>query len=202
MIKGFYFITDSKLTKKTPVEDVESALKAGVKVVQYREDKPKKEEALRIKELCQKYSATFLINNDVKFALEVGADGVHLGQNDMPYEEARKLLGDKIIGVTAHNVEEAVEAEKKGADYLGLSPIFATTTKLDAGKPAGIQLIEDVKKVVKIPVAAIGGINESNIDEVIKAKPDAICAISATVARDDVEEAVKNIINRMGGVNG
>ena len=131
-----YFITDSKLTKKTVLDDVKAAIAGGVKIVQYREkEKPTKEmveEAQKIKELCGD-DVIFLVNDRIDIALAVDADGVHLGNDDMPYETARKLLGeDKIIGLTIHNVEEAVEAERLGADYVGVSPIFATTTKPDA----------------------------------------------------------------------
>ena len=163
---NLYFITDSKLTKKTILEDIKAALKAGVKIIQYREKEKTKEdmveEAIQIKRLC-KDKAIFLINNSVDIALEVDADGVHLGQDDMPYEKARSLLKNKIIGLTAHNVQEAIEAESKGADYIGVSPIFETKTKPDAGPPAGLQLIEDVKNAVTIPQVAIGGINLEEI---------------------------------------
>lgn len=196
----FYFITDSKLTKKNVIDDVKSAIRAGVRIVQYREkNKPKEEkiqEAIQLKEICK--DIIFLINNDVDVALDVDADGVHLGQDDMSYGEARKLLGDeKIIGLTIHNVEEAVEAEKLGADYVGVSPIFATTTKLDAGKPAGIELIERVKNAVKIPFVAIGGINFENADQVIAAGCKKLVAISAVIAKDDVEKEVKRFIDKL-----
>jgi thiamine-phosphate pyrophosphorylase len=116
----------------------------------------------------------------------------------MPYDTARKLLGkDKIIGLTIHDVGEAVEAQKLGADYVGVSPIFATTTKLDAGKPAGIELIEKVKKAIRIPFVAIGGINLDNVDQVIKAGCNKVVAISAVVAKDDVEKEVRKFISRL-----
>jgi thiamine-phosphate pyrophosphorylase len=195
-----YFITDSKLTKKTILDDVKSAISGGVKIVQYREkEKPTKEmveEALKIKKLCAD-DVIFLVNDRIDVALAVDADGVHLGQDDMPYETARKLLGDKIIGLTIHNVEEAVDAEKIGADYLGVSPIFATTTKLDAGKPAGIKLIEDVKNAVNIPFTAIGGINLENIGQVAGAGAKSAVAISAIVTKDDVEKEVKKFIEKL-----
>ena len=195
-----YFITDSKLTKKTVLDDVKSAIAGGVKIVQYREkEKPTKEvveEALKIKELCGD-DVILLINDRIDVALAVDADGVHLGNDDMPYETARNLLGDKIIGLTIHNVEEALEAEKIGADYVGVSPIFATTTKLDAGKPAGIELIENVKNSLKIPFTAIGGINYDNIDSVIAAGAKSAVAISAIVTKEDVEKEVRKFIFKL-----
>ncbi|MEK6891998.1 MAG: thiamine phosphate synthase, partial [Nanoarchaeota archaeon] len=171
---GLYFITDSKLTKKTVIDDVKSAIKSGVKIIQYREKeapiKQMLEKAKEIKKLCQKNSVIFLVNDRIDIALAADADGVHLGQGDARYETARKLLGkNKIIGLTAHNVKESVEAEKLGADYIGLSPIFSTSTKADAGKACGTEMITQVKKYVKIPIVAIGGINESNIGQVLKA---------------------------------
>ena len=130
-IKGFYFITDSGLSRAGHASDVKNALAAGVKVVQYREKdadtKTMVVEALKLKKLCR--GAIFLINDRVDVALAVGADGVHLGQDDMSIGSARKLLPGKIIGVTARNLKEVIEAEKSGADYLGVAPIFCTTTK-------------------------------------------------------------------------
>src|SRR3989338_6322364 len=132
---GLYFITDSRLTKKSVLDDVKAAIKAGVKIIQYREkEKPTRlmyNEAKEIKELCDKKNVLFIINDRIDICQAVNADGVHLGSEDMPYKEARKLLRNKIIGLTVHNVKEAIEAEKLGADYIGVSPIFETKTKLD-----------------------------------------------------------------------
>jgi len=193
-----YFITDSRLTRKTVLEDVKSAIKAGVRIIQYREkEKNTKEmisEAKKISRLCKENNTIFIINDRVDIALATDADGTHLGNDDMPYTTARRLVGyKKIIGLTVHNVEEAVEAEKIGADYIGISPIFETKTKLDAGKPAGIKLIEDVKKKINIPLVAIGGINENNIKAVLKAGARSIAAISATIAKSNVEKECKKI---------
>lgn len=194
-LKGFYFITDSKLSRKNNLEDVKEAIKGGAKVVQYR-DKEKDlidfiREAFGLKKICDKKKVLFLINDSVGVALLTEANGVHLGQDDMPLKKAREILGKKVIGVTAHTLEEAFDAEKQGADYLGLSPIFTTTTKLDAGPAAGLELIKKVKEKVRIPCVAIGGINEDNVDSVIKAGADCISAISATVSKEDVAKAVK-----------
>ncbi|MBM3308902.1 MAG: thiamine phosphate synthase [Candidatus Altiarchaeales archaeon] len=202
-LRGFYFITDSKLSRKTNVEDVKSAVKGGAKIVQYREKGKNLAdfliEAFELKKICNGKGVLFLINDSVSACLLTDADGVHLGQEDMPLETARNILGkEKVIGVTAHNVEEAVESERNGTDYLGLSPIFHTNTKLDAGPAAGLQLIRDVKKKVKIPCAAIGGINESNVDSVIQTGADMVSAISATVAKDSVEKAVKFFADKFG----
>lgn len=191
-----YFITDSRLTRKTILEDVKSAIRAGVKIIQYREKGESTQdmikEAKEIGELCKKNKVLFIINDRVDIVLAVDADGVHLGDKDMTYSMARKILGSKkIIGLTVHNVREAVEAERIGADYVGVSPIFETKTKLDAGRPAGLKLIKDVKKAIKIPFVAIGGINENNIGSVIEAGTRSVAAISAIVTKDNVEKECK-----------
>ena len=191
-----YFITDSRLTRKTILEDVKSAIRAGVKIIQYREKKldarDMVKEAEDIGKLCRKNSILFIINDRVDIALAVNADGVHLGDTDMHYSMARKILGrKKIIGLTVHRVDEAIEAERIGADYVGVSPIFKTKTKTDAGKPAGLDLIKNARRAIKIPLVAIGGINENNLKDVLKAGAGSVSAISAIVARDDVERKCK-----------
>ncbi len=194
-----YFITDSKLTKKTVFDDVKAAIKAGVKLIQYREKeastKEMLKEAVKIKELC-KGKAIFLINDRIDIALAVDADGVHLGHKDMPYETARKLLGNKIIGLSTHKLKAAIESEQLGADYIGVGPIFETKTKADAGPAVGLKLIEDVKKAVTIPFVAIGGINLDNVGDVVKAGATSAAVISAIITKDDVEEECKKFINR------
>ena len=195
MIKGYYFITDAELSKNGNMSDVKSAIEAGVSVVQYRskfdDTDHMLEEARLLREIC-KGKAIFIINDRVGIAISVDADGVHLGQGDMPYETARALMGkDKIIGVTVHDLKEAIIAEKKDADYLGVSPVFSTTTKKDAGMPCGVELIREIRKNCSIPITAIGGIILDNAREVIEAGADAICAISAVVTRDDVKEEIQ-----------
>jgi len=191
-----YFITDSRLTGRTVLEDVGSAIHAGVKIIQYREkDLTTREmidEAGKICRLCRENDVLFIINDRVDIALAVDADGVHLGNEDMPYEATRRILGNtKIIGLTVHDVGEAIEAERIGADYIGISPIFETTTKPDAGTPAGTDLIKYIKKAVKIPFVAIGGINQDNIKSVLEAGARSIAVISAIVTKDDVEKECK-----------
>jgi thiamine-phosphate pyrophosphorylase len=192
-VKGYYFITDSGLSRAGNISDVQQAEACCVEVVQYRnknaETREMYEEALRLREICR--NSLFLINDRIDIALAVDADGVHLGQSDMPYAAARKMLGpEKIIGITVHNLAEALEAQLLGADYLGVSPIFQTATKADAGKPAGIMLVEEIRAKVDIPLIAIGGINYYNAPEVIKAGADGVCAISAVVAKDDVSSEI------------
>ncbi len=188
MISGYYFITDSGISFRGNLSDVRAAASAQVCVVQYRNKKSSTRqmyaEALRLKKACGK--ALFLINDRIDIALAIDADGVHLGNEDMPYNCARKLLGkNKIIGLSASNIKEAQAAQKKGADYIGLGPIFATSTKLDAGAPCGLELIKAVKKKVTIPIVAIGGITLENAGDVIRAGVDAFCAISSVVGKSD-----------------
>jgi thiamine-phosphate pyrophosphorylase len=193
-MKGYYFITDTPLSRAGNVSDVQNAVAAGVEVIQYRRKDAATAglyaEAAVLRKLCQ--GTLFLINDRVDIALAVEADGVHLGQEDLPIGIARKLLGQKkVIGLTVHSVAEARQAEAAGADYLGVAPIFATLTKADAGRPAGVQLIRQIKSAVKLPLVAIGGINLANAPEVIQAGADSLCAISAVVTREDVPAEIQ-----------
>jgi thiamine-phosphate pyrophosphorylase len=197
-MKGYYFITDTRLSLAGNARDVTQALAAGVRVVQHREKEADTEtmiaEARILRQLCQ--GALFLINDRVEVALAVNADGVHLGQEDLHYQEARRLLGaDKIIGLTVNTLEQALEAASLGADYLGVSPIFATQTKPDAGEPAGLSLLREIRARVRLPLVAIGGITLDNAPEVILAGADSLCAISAVVTQPDVREAIIDFQN-------
>lgn len=194
-IQGYYFITDAKLSRAGNLSDVKNAVRAGVKVVQYRnkeaDTKEFYEEALRLKKICHK-KAIFLINDRIDIALAVDADGVHIGTDDMPFRIARKLLGKKkIIGMTVHSVKEGREAQRVSADYIGVSPIFLTDTKPDAGVPAGIDLIKQVRRIVRMPIIAIGGVSLHNAEEVIKAGADGLCTISAVITKQDVKAEIE-----------
>jgi len=204
-VKGYYFITDAKLSRAGNRSDVLSAVSCGVKTVQYRsknaETREMYHEALELGQICRDAGSLFLINDRLDIALAVEADGVHVGQSDMPCIKARRLLGEgKIIGVTVHNPAEAIQAEKEGADYLGVSPIFQTATKPDAGKPAGIRLIEEIRGQVSIPLIAIGGINHSNAPDVVRAGADGLCAISCVVAEEDVRARIQRFQELFGGL--
>jgi len=194
----FYLVTDSGLSKKGTLSDVQDAVVSGCKIVQYREKKKSTKEmiaeALQIKAICGD-DAIFLVNDRIDVALAVDADGVHIGQEDMPIDIARAILGaDKIIGLTVHNISEAIEAERSGADYVGLSPIFDTATKSDAGTGIGTERIKDVKNAINIPVVAIGGINKQNCRSVIENGADSLVAISAVVCSDDVKRETQELI--------
>lgn len=194
MIKGYYFITDASLSLKGNLNDVDMAVQAGTKIIQYRNKKAQTrelfEEATELMKKC--INSLFIVNDRIDVALALDADGVHLGQEDMPYRAARKLLGkDKILGITVHNIDEANEAYRAGANYLAVSPIYKTKTKHDAGKPIGLELIESIKKDLNIPVVAIGGIDLTNAVEVISAGADSLCAISAVITKDDVKKEIE-----------
>ncbi|MFH1767680.1 MAG: thiamine phosphate synthase [Candidatus Omnitrophota bacterium] len=193
MIRGYYFITDSRLTKRDILSDVKSALEAKVEVIQYRNKnantKSLYEEASLLRKVCK--DVCFIVNDRIDVALAVGACGVHLGVSDMSYEAARDIMGKgKIIGVTVRTKKEAVILSGKGADYLSLGPIFETTTKKDLPRPRGAALISEIRKECKTPLVAIGGITLSNAKEIIEAGADAICAISAVVTKDNVKEEI------------
>ncbi|MFH1225181.1 MAG: thiamine phosphate synthase [Candidatus Diapherotrites archaeon] len=197
----FYFITDSALSKRGNSADVRAALSAGVKMVQYREKcangKKMLAEALEIKKMCDESRATLIINDNIALCLAADASGVHLGQDDVPLRIARTLLPKKIIGVTVHNLQEALQAEREGADYLGVSPIFPTRTKSDAGKPCGTGILRKIRAETSLPLSAIGGITLKNLTEVIGAGADGVSAISATVGTDDVRAAVADFRSRI-----
>ncbi len=193
-MRGFYFITDASLSRAGNLTDAEQAVAAGVQVVQYREKqagtRAMVEEARKLRIICQ--DAIFLVNDRVDVALAADADGVHLGQDDLPYAAARRLLGKKrIIGLTVRSLAEALEAQSLGADYLGVSPVFLTRTKADAGAPGGLTLLREIRKQVSLPLIAIGGITLANAADVIRAGADGVCAISAVVTRPDVRAEIE-----------
>jgi thiamine-phosphate pyrophosphorylase len=190
-MKGYYFITDMALSAAGLKDDCQKAVEAGVGIIQYRNKEASTrtlyDEALLIKDICMGTSTRLIINDRIDIALAVDADGVHIGQEDMPYHAARRLLGKgKIIGVTVHTRKEAMDAQDLGADYLGVSPIFTTATKPDAGRPCGVEGLKAIRHTCGVPIVAIGGIDLSNIRGVIEAGADMACAISAVVAKPDV----------------
>jgi thiamine-phosphate pyrophosphorylase len=193
----YYFITDRGLSRKNVIEDVEAALRAGVRVVQYREKALSTtamiDEARKIADLCRK-RALFIVNDRLDVALASNADGVHLGPDDMELEDARRILGKrKIIGVSVSSVEEAKRCEEAGADYVSLSPVFATATKKDAGQPLGLNAVKDARKKLRIPFTVIGGISQANLRSVLDAGATSVCMLSAVLKAKDVETEIRNI---------
>ncbi len=155
------------------------------------------ETALRLVPLAHKSEALFIVNDHTDIAVAVQADGVHLGQDDLPLEYARKLLGpEKLIGISTHSLKQAKDAQAAGADYIGFGPIFATTTK-DAGQTQGIGTIAAIKQAVSIPVIAIGGITHANVQEVIRSGADGVAVISAVLSADDIKSAAEEMIRNI-----
>lgn len=193
-----YGITDRTwLNGASLYSQVESALKGGVTFIQLREKNVSRseilKEAIEIKELCHSYNVPLIINDDVELALEADADGVHVGQNDMEAGKAREKLGsDKILGVSARTVEQAVIAQNMGADYLGVGAVFGTNTKSDARKIDN-NVLSDICGAVKIPVAAIGGINKDNISELKGSGISGVAVISGIFGQNDIESAAKEL---------
>lgn len=183
------------------VQVMEEAIVGGADIVQLRDKTSSREELLlkakALRELTRKYGVTFIVNDHVDIALEADADGIHLGQGDMPIAEARRRVGSKIIGISTHKLEEALLAEAEGADYIGAGPVFATATKADAVDPVGLAYIREVAERISIPFVAIGGIKLDNVDEVIRAGAARVCAISEIVGSSDVTGTCREFIRRL-----
>ena len=194
-----YAVTDRAwLGEQTLARQVEASLKGGATMVQLREKHLDRAaflaEARELKALCGRYGAPFLINDDVALALEVRADGVHVGQSDMEAAEVRRRLGpDRILGVSAQTVEQALGAEAAGADYLGVGAAFVTGTKTDA-KPISRETIRAITAAVDIPVVAIGGISHDNILELKNCGLDGVAVVSALFAQADVKAAAEELL--------
>jgi len=192
-----YVVTDEGLSRGlSHTQLAERALAGGADVIQLRDKKLEgrrlMEHARAIRKLTNDAGKSFIVNDRLDVALASGADGVHLGQEDMALADARALAPEGfLIGVTVHDLREAVEAEKGGADYLGLSPIFATGSKSDAGSACGLDMLRKVKRSVSVPVVAIGGINAANARKVLEAGADGLAVISAVASQPDVEAAAR-----------
>ncbi len=193
-----YAVTDrSWLRGRILAEQVEEALLGGATCIQLREKELEEEtflaEAVELKRLCDRYQVPFIINDNVKLALACGADGVHVGQSDMEAGNVRALVGeDKIIGVSAQTVEQALAAEAAGADYLGVGAVFPTSTKKDA-QEVSRQVLTDICKTVKIPVVAIGGIGRENMMQLSGTGVEGVALVSAIFAAERIEEACRSL---------
>ncbi len=207
MLIGFklYLITDRKLFADSGemFAAVEEALKAGVKAVQLREKDLATRELLdmayRMRELTARYNARLFINDRADIAMCVNADGVHLGQSSMPVYAARKVVGDKfMIGVSTHNLDEALTAEREGADFITFGPIYRTPSKLKYGRPVGIESLKIVAEKVSIPVFGIGGIKPDNVKEVVNAGAHGAALISGILGEHDVRKAAGNYLKILG----
>jgi thiamine-phosphate pyrophosphorylase len=153
------------------------------------------EQALALKDILKSTRVPLIINDRVDVALAVEADGVHLGQTDMPLAMAKKILGDTmIIGISGESLEDAVEAERNGADYLGVSPIYATPTKTDTAAPLGLEGLREIRKTVQLPLVGIGGLNRDNSAAAIRSGADGVAVVSAIVAADDPATAAGDLM--------
>lgn len=197
---SLYLCTDSSLmTTNTVEESVELAIMGGVTIVQLREKKATAKEffetALKVKEVTKKYNVPLIINDRIDIALAVKADGVHLGQKDIPASAARKILGDEyIIGVSTNNVEQGIKAMQDGADYIGIGAAFVTGTKNDT-KPVSYETIKNITDNVNIPAVAIGGINRKNIIKLYGTGINGVAVVSAIVAQTDITSSAKELLD-------
>lgn len=203
---ALYLITDSRFMeingyKRSLIDVVKAAIEGGTTAVQYREKqastKQMVSEVMKLKKLCNSHGVLFFVNDRIDVALAVDADGVHLGQNDMPLTIARRIFGgDKIIGITVHNEEELVRAELEGADYVSFAPVFATPTKPDHKTPMGTVKLSQLASKTRLPSVAIGGINLDNAEEVYKTGIDGVCIISSIMQAADPEYVARAFIER------
>ncbi|HEY49503.1 MAG TPA: thiamine phosphate synthase [Dehalococcoidia bacterium] len=203
-ISGLYLILDTQmLGERNEVEVARQAIRGGVTVIQLRDKMRAKGELITIaqelKQVCAGAGTLFIVNDYLDVALACEADGLHIGQGDLPLAVARKLLpGDKIVGCSTATLDEAVQAQEQGADYIAVGSIYPTTSKT-AIRPAGIDTLRQVKDRVSIPVVAIGGINEDNVAEVMDAGADAVAVMSAVLGASDVHEYSRRLMAAIGG---
>ncbi len=174
------------------------ALEAGIRFFQYRAKQASRravyEQCLKLAALAREAGAVFIVNDHADIAMAAGADGVHLGQDDIPLREARSVVGTgRIIGISTHNTAQALEAQAGGADYIGFGPVYSTSTK-DAGPAQGVEAVAAVVRTVRIPVVAIGGINRTNAADVIRAGAAGVAVISAVLSAPDLGRAAADIV--------
>lgn len=206
-LKGLYIVIDTEwLKERKPADIAGRVIKGGANVIQLRCKERGYREFLGIakdlKEVCREKGVLFIVNDSLEIALAVKADGLHVGQEDMPAVEVKKLLPiDMILGCSVRTVDEAKKAFNEGADYLGVGAIFATATKKSA-ETVGLKRIEQIKKAVDLPIVAIGGINKGNLKQVMEAGADAAAVISAIMGVEDTEKAARELVNIIRGYKG
>ncbi|QOR36719.1 thiamine phosphate synthase [Clostridium sp. 'deep sea'] len=195
-----YLVTDKKIMgNRDFYNTIEQALKSGVTLLQVREknmgSKEFYETALKLKTMCKKYQVPLIINDRLDIALAVDADGLHVGQSDLPIELCKKLFPNKIIGVSANSYNHALKAYEAGADYIGLGAVFPTNSKDDA-----VVITDDINKIVKeipIPIVGIGGINENNCGQLMQQGFAGVAVISAILGKQNVAKATKNLLSKL-----
>jgi len=206
-IRGLYVIIDPVfLLGRSPVDAAAAAIKGGASIIQLRDKERGKRELLgiagKIKHLCKEAGVLFIVNDSLDIALAVDADGLHVGAEDLPPAEARRLLPlDKLLGCSARTVDDAVMADADGVDYLGVGSMYATSSKSSA-TVVGPGRIEEIKREVDLPVVAIGGIKPDNLGEVMQAGADAAAVISAVLGAADIEKATRQLVKIIEGEKG
>ncbi len=199
---NLYVIADKRICGDRSIEDVViQAIEGGAQMIQYRDKDSTDGEFLELasvlQDICENRRVPFIINDRVDIAAYLKSDGVHLGQDDLPLQVARKTLDpDKIIGISTSNIDQAKEAEKQGADYIGIGPIFHTSTKKIDG-PIGLEIIKQAKKYLKIPFFPIGGINLENLDQLIRAGSKRMAVGSTVISANDVKAATRELVERI-----
>jgi len=197
-LKGLYVIIDPQATRgRGEIAVAQAALEGGARLIQLRDKQREKGLQLplarSLQNLCQEHEALFFVNDHADLALAAGADGVHLGQKDLPTAAVRRFAGrDLLIGCSTNNAEEARRAQSDGAEYVSVGRLYETGSKTDT-RPATLETLRAAKEAVSLPVCAIGGINESNIDEVVAAGADMVAVISAVIGADDVRAAARRL---------
>lgn len=197
---SLYLVTDrSTLAGRNLIETVRKALMGGVTVLQYREKSASTrmmvEEAGALRELCRSFNVPFVVNDRLDVAIAADADGVHLGQDDMPPHIARRILGpDKIIGLTVHNETELEDAHKMDINYVSFAPVFPTSTKPDHQSPLGIEGVKRLASLSKFPCVAIGGIKEHHLEALAGTGINGVCVVSAILGSENPQEAAKRFI--------
>ncbi len=199
---NLYIIADKKICGDRRIEDVVTqAIEGGAEMIQYRDkessDREFLETASTLQNICERRKIPLIVNDRVDIAAFLKVDGVHLGQDDLPPRIARKILGSsKIIGISCKNMEQAEEAEKQGADYVGIGPIFDTLTK-KIEKPIGLEIIKQAEESLKIPFFPIGGISSKNLDQLVEAGSKRIAVGSAVICADDVKTATRTLLQKI-----
>jgi thiamine-phosphate pyrophosphorylase len=205
-ITGIYAVIDIDFLKGKSLATVAGdIIRGGAKIIQLRDkERPIIDflaYAYELRDICAKNKVLFVINDSLEVALASDADGLHIGQDDLPVAVARRLLPfDKILGCSAASLDEAKKARAEGADYLGIGAIFPTSTKEGAGA-IGTEALKQIRRAVDIPLVAIGGINKSNLKSVIKAGADAAAVISAIMSAEDIEKATRELVDIYGGAH-
>jgi thiamine-phosphate pyrophosphorylase len=202
---GLYGITAEAFSHgRSNLEVAKAMIAGGIKILQYREKRHKKNycdiynECCALRKLTREHGVLFIINDFVDIALLVDADGLHIGQEDLPAAAARQLLGkQKIIGLSTHSPEQARQAVADGADYIGVGPLFATATKENVCAPVGLSYLDYVVENIKLPFVAIGGIKEHNLAEVVRHGAKSVCLVTEIVGADDITGAVKLLQNNI-----